>query len=731
MPLEQTLEINLDYSPQPKQANFHCSEAKYRLYIGAWRAGKTYAGCMEALKKSMLYPNNCGVIGRKDFTDLRETTLRTFLEICPQDFIANYNKTEHLVTCVNGSRIYFRELKDGTGLGSLNLGWFYMDEAEEVDEAIFDRLKGRLSLRNVGVPCGWLTSNPPNEAHWIYKQFEETEDSEFYTIHASTYENKRYLPDGYIEDLEKLPTAWRKKYLEGQYGFTPDGTPYYRGYSELVHRANLEWSPNLPLYCGWDSGRRHPAFVVTQWDGKMWKILAEILGSNIGIEAFVDTQVIPLLNSRFPNANIKHCAGPEFLQVNDKSDFTSYQILQAKKIQLYIKHSEYSLRKQVMERMINTITDGVPILQVDTTCKMINDGFLGGYRYPKKTEGQAYNPKDELPFKDGFYEHCVSGETNIRTLDGWHKIQDLVGKEFITYSYDSFNKRLIPASAHSCRKTQVNVELWKLSFDNGELIATPTHLIMMRDGSYKQLRDLKQGDELMPFYEKQRSSQGHKMLHLNDGSIVDEHRYIYNWFNGNLRQDYHIHHIDANPENNYPQNLRQILAKRHMAEVYMRMRRDGKITNGSTNPWTRESREKMSRYMKLKHQESRKDKLCVICKKPFYGIPRQLYCSKRCLWKSKHIKDKLQLTANINHKVIYADFYGYGDTYNFEVDIYHNFVANGIMIHNCMNALEYVAIQLFRPIGETTKPKLAKAVDYGERQPPKRHEAQSLSSWSK
>lgn len=356
----------------------------------------------------MIYPDNCGVIGRKDFTDLRDTTLRTFLEICPPDFISSYNKTEHLVIAVNGSRIYFRELKDGTGLGSLNLGWFYIDEGEEVEEGIFDRLKGRLSLKDVGKPCGWITSNPPNESHWIFKQFEKSHDPDFYTIHASTYENKQYLPKGYIEDLEKLPSSWRKKYLEGHYGFTPDGTPYYDGYVESLHNRQLKWNPQLPLDCGWDSGRRHPAFVVTQWDGVTWKILAEILGAYVGIEKFVDTQVLPLLNIRFPNANCRHHAGPEFLQHNDKSDFTSYQILQSKKIQLHIRQSEYALRKELIEKKLNTIIGGMPTLQVDAGCKLINDGFLGGYRYPSVKDGQEFSQKKDLPFKDGFYEHCMN-----------------------------------------------------------------------------------------------------------------------------------------------------------------------------------------------------------------------------------------------------------------------------------------------------------------------------------
>jgi hypothetical protein len=404
---KNSLQINIDYDPNPKQVLFHTSGSKYRLYIGAWRGGKSYAGCQEARKQSFLYPGNVGLIGRKDYTDLRDTTMKTFFEICPEDdpCVLSYNKTEHHLVFKNGSEIYFRELKDGAGLGSLNLGWFYIDEAEEVEETIFERLKGRLSLATAGRQCGWLTSNPPNEDHWIYKQFELSTDPDFFTIHASTYENRQHLPIGYIEDLEKLPPSWRKKYLEGQYGFTPDGTPYYQGYVELLHKRSLTYNKNLPLQCGWDSGRRHPAFLVTQYDGKYWRILSEILGSDIGIEQFADRQVIPLLNAKYPNQNCIHYAGPEFMMGNDKSDFTSFQILESKGIRLNIRHSEYSLRKQLIESKINTMADGFPCLMVDPSCRIINDGFLGGYRYPSMKEGQEYGIKKELPFKDGFYEH--------------------------------------------------------------------------------------------------------------------------------------------------------------------------------------------------------------------------------------------------------------------------------------------------------------------------------------
>lgn len=408
----QELEIKINYLPLPKQNRFHLSEAKFRLYIGAWRAGKSYAGCYEAYKQSFLYPGNVGLIGRKDFTDLRDTTMKTFFEVVPEDFIRSYNKTEHHVVFKNGSEIYFRELKDGKGLGSLNLGWFYVDEAEEIEETIFERLKGRLSLAKTKRQCGWLTSNPPNEDHWLYKQFEKSHDPDFGTFHASTYENKPNLPDGYIESLEKLPPSWRKKYLEGQYGFTPDGTPYYNGYMEHIHKRDLALDPYLPIQCGWDFGRRHPAFIVTQIAAPFWNIHAEILGSDISLRSFATNHVVPLLESRFRNLVVMHFGDPACNQVSDKEDlkgeFTSYQILLSLGILVRTKYSEYAQRKEIIEQKINTMHEGVPLLGVSPSCRIINDGFLGGYHYPTLESGQQFNFRKDAPFKDGFYEHPMN-----------------------------------------------------------------------------------------------------------------------------------------------------------------------------------------------------------------------------------------------------------------------------------------------------------------------------------
>jgi hypothetical protein len=398
------MQIEIPYEPNPKQIEFHKSSARYRLFLGAWRSGKTYSGCKEALKQSMLYPNNRGLIGRKNFTDLRDTTMKTFFEVCPAELIKSYNKTEHHLVLINNSEIFFRELKDRGGLGSFELGWFHIDEAEEVEEGIFTYLKGRINASATKRQCGWLTSNPPNKDHWLFKSFESGIANHF-SIHADTYQNKKHLSDGYIAELESLPESWRKKYLMGEYGFTPDGKPFYDGFKDSLHKRSLDYIKGRTIYRGIDFGWHHPFCVYGQVDtNDRFMVLRELMGSEITIDKFADRMVL-FENEYLPDVTFKTFYDPAGEQVSDKSEKTSVEILQEKKIIGICKQSTYRERKELIEQKLSTLINGIPALIVDESCHVIIDGFLGGYHYPAVKSGK---PAEETPFRDGYYEHGLN-----------------------------------------------------------------------------------------------------------------------------------------------------------------------------------------------------------------------------------------------------------------------------------------------------------------------------------
>jgi DNA gyrase subunit A len=98
---------------------------------------------------------------------------------------------------------------------------------------------------------------------------------------------------------------------------------------------------------------------------------------------------------------------------------------------------------------------------------------------------------------------CFTGDTRIKLADGSEKsfaeLAELPPDEiFYVYAVNQFGKIVMAEGRHS-RITRPNAELLELTLDNGEVVrCTPDHLFMLRDGTYKEARDLTPEDSLMP-----------------------------------------------------------------------------------------------------------------------------------------------------------------------------------------------------------------------------------------
>ena len=155
---------------------------------------------------------------------------------------------------------------------------------------------------------------------------------------------------------------------------------------------------------------------------------------------------------------------------------------------------------------------------------------------------------------------CLSGKSLIdcpRDLSLYPKgipIRDLVGKKnFFVYCYDS--QKITLGKVIRVWKTG-HLPVWKLTFKwykdsksrSGELIATPTHKIMMIDGSYKRLQELNLEDRIMSFNSYLEPKTGNRFINLRDGrGYVLEHRFLGEKIQKNLLESSeHVHHIDDN-----------------------------------------------------------------------------------------------------------------------------------------------------------------------------------------
>ena len=147
----------------PYQDDFIFSPAPYPAAVTAWGTGKTFAGIVKAMDLSEQYPGNLGIIFRKEFTDLRDSTVRDFED--NTGYKVNSNRSVELP---NGSSIMFRHLEEMNNIQNVNLGWFWIEQAEELetDDQYF-KLFGRLRRKGMP-PCGFITANTKGH-NWIWR----------------------------------------------------------------------------------------------------------------------------------------------------------------------------------------------------------------------------------------------------------------------------------------------------------------------------------------------------------------------------------------------------------------------------------------------------------------------------------------------------------------------------------------------------------------------------------
>ncbi|MFH7023944.1 MAG: RtcB family protein [Heteroscytonema crispum UTEX LB 1556] len=109
-----------------------------------------------------------------------------------------------------------------------------------------------------------------------------------------------------------------------------------------------------------------------------------------------------------------------------------------------------------------------------------------------------------IPAAVGVDIGCFVGDTLIPLVDGKsYAIKQLADKseEFIVYACTSTG-RIVAAKA-TAKLTRKNAPLVKIILDNGEeIICTPDHQFMLRDGSYEEAQNLQPETSLMPFYSK-------------------------------------------------------------------------------------------------------------------------------------------------------------------------------------------------------------------------------------
>ena len=281
---EISLPIEFDRLPM-QTAFFEEWEHQFRAYGGGFGNGKTSVGVALAYYLSVLFPDNQGFIGRWDGKDLRQTTMRDFFRLVPEQVIDKKNDQQGYIKFkrkYGGSEILYGDLREQPL--SMNLGWFWFDQAEEVPEARWTDFIGRLRRKTIlygenGQPLknirdedvvapnyGLATFNPEGSHHWLWKWFHPDSDkrpANYKLYMASTYEGlaAQFVSQEYVDNMLHIYSEeQRKRYLEGCWDVF-EGRIFPQ-FDETVHVVpRIELKPHWKLYETIDHGLQNPTAV--------------------------------------------------------------------------------------------------------------------------------------------------------------------------------------------------------------------------------------------------------------------------------------------------------------------------------------------------------------------------------------------------------------------------------------------------------------------------------------
>lgn len=408
----------------PTQLAYIQSDAPIKAYMGPAGSGKSVVGCADIMLKALLMPGTKWFIARRDYNDLMDTTARTMTNILrrlPEGTLLDRQKAapmkwvlKPVVAGLDGtvpepSEITFMGLSDDVGSYEYTGG--FIDEADEVEEAYFFQMVGRLRAKphpdfpddNFQIGCAF---NPPPITHWLYKACtgldpagEKVGEPTIALFRPQRGENQRNLREGYYEQMTAtMPLELRQRYVDGEWGNTYPGEPVIRQFSRAIHVSpeRLRYKGGT-LFRFWDFGYNRPAVLFAQvaTDGRM-EILDEFLGHHIEGTKFIET-VLARTAQKFPTADrFTDYGDPAVAQHKDTGSMLA--LLGNAGILMRYQRTPFDVSVQVLRKRFETIIEGRPAIVLDPSVRILADGLAGGYHL--KEDGVT-------PRKDGVFDHEI------------------------------------------------------------------------------------------------------------------------------------------------------------------------------------------------------------------------------------------------------------------------------------------------------------------------------------
>ena len=438
------LSINADFSPVVSA--FMQSDARTRHIMGPFRSGKSSGCVVELIRRSAMqkrgpdgYRRSKWMVVRNTMRELRDTTMRTFLNWFPSGTIGYYKETgtTYFIEVDDiRAEILFRPLdtaQDVKNLLSLEVTGAYFNESREIAREVLEAADGRIgqypAMKDGGPSwCGiWCDTNPPEEGSYLHSMYEglNPENPKERAVNGITLfrqpaavikdmqgnwvtnpeaENLNHLIPGYYDaQLIGKSDEYIRVNLGSEYGRSMGGLPVHPRFSREIHVAKgpLTPDPHNLLLLSADFGLT-PALVFKQQNafGQVLT-LDEIAMFGVGLERCIEERVLPLIRKRFDGFELfvtgdpSGGTGSQGDEVSCGDVFRRYSRKGLGKVKLAWSNSPLHRQGATDHFLSMTVDRGMPAYLVDPRCESLIRALGGGYMYKKFKDGRNSTEVDK------------------------------------------------------------------------------------------------------------------------------------------------------------------------------------------------------------------------------------------------------------------------------------------------------------------------------------------------